>query len=294
MVARLLRLALFETYDDTCQWCRKPLIFSQMEVDHLIPQSCNDEEVAMLATMHGRPADFDVQATYNLIPSCGPDNRHKSDRHPPDAPIISLMLDKAAELAPKIERRAQRHSARNRLDKHVAMLLEHPDTASLDEARKQAIADAIGAVRLASTFSTGLPPSPARIHPIGGLHDFVPPSVIDITDAENFGAGDMYAVVERWADTDYDEAKELVAAAFDHDDGKLLSFGLRDVTELGYSDEIGAYLARLDLSVEYMFYPPDDVAAPADDRIVLDVWFELDDERGSVVSAFADMWTAFG
>jgi 5-methylcytosine-specific restriction endonuclease McrA len=95
-----IRVALFEAYSEICQWCKHPLVFADMQIDHIFPENSTPEKLAEMIEMHGQPSDFDVHATYNLVPTCGPANRHKSDRIPPVAPIITFMLETARKKAP--------------------------------------------------------------------------------------------------------------------------------------------------------------------------------------------------
>src|SRR3712207_3691898 len=108
----LVRLALFEAWDARCVWCRQPLFFNQMEVEHLIPKSLgehgNEQSKAEVLRLHGLDAQYDVHALENLAPSCRPCNGGKGDRPPPDAPSITLQLGRAREKAPGIRDVAER------------------------------------------------------------------------------------------------------------------------------------------------------------------------------------------
>ncbi len=289
-----IRVALFDAYNERCRWCDRPLVFADMQVDHVIPQSCEPDELAELVEMHRLDADFDVYATYNLVPSCGSDNRCKSDRPLPDTPIISLLLDQAREKAPAIESRADGLKSNNKLAKHAAILIGHPGLAEADESLKKQLLDAMSGFAFAYASETGERLQAERVHAMGSCHDYVAPSIVDASAEQDFYENDMFALIQDWMDRNSGEAKDLVADAFDHDHGRILNAGIRDVTRLGYASQLDSYLARLDVPIEYLYVPDDNEPAPVDDQIVIDVWVELDDERENVETIVVDFWNSFG
>jgi hypothetical protein len=75
------REALWETWSKRCFWGKQPLKFSQLEVDHIIPESLLKEPEKLKEVLQGArlPADFNVQGYGNLVPSCRSCNGTKSD-----------------------------------------------------------------------------------------------------------------------------------------------------------------------------------------------------------------------
>jgi hypothetical protein len=56
-----LRLALLDVWGWCCYWRRRePLIPSETEIDHIIPDSIPADRLAELITQLGLPADFDL------------------------------------------------------------------------------------------------------------------------------------------------------------------------------------------------------------------------------------------
>src|SRR4051794_24640331 len=98
----LTRLAMFEVWGRRCTWCSRPLFFNEMEVEHLIPKGLQGIDRDDALTAHGRTLDFDLDTLENMAPSCGPCNRGKGAKPPPNAPVIALTLERANDLAPKI------------------------------------------------------------------------------------------------------------------------------------------------------------------------------------------------
>jgi len=111
----LTRLALFVAWDERCVWCRLPLFFDEMEVEHLLPKSLEGKAKEDALSQHGRPADFDLNSLENLAPSCRPCNGGKGKQLPPDAPIVATLLEKARSRASDIRDDATRFASNRRI-----------------------------------------------------------------------------------------------------------------------------------------------------------------------------------
>jgi hypothetical protein len=114
-----LRAALLAAWEDRCAWCRRWIAVTETEVDHLVPQGVTGESLAGILTLHGLPHDYDVQATRNLVPSCRRCNRLKGAKPAPDAPIVALVIQKAASVAPRVDE----HAAKLLTDRSVGRAL---------------------------------------------------------------------------------------------------------------------------------------------------------------------------
>lgn len=112
----LTRLAIFKAWNERCVWCRIPLFFSEMEVDHVIPKSLDSEYAVPLIAAHGLADDFDLRSLENLTVSCGPCNAGKGRKPPPEAPSITLVLATARSHAPGIAQRVGKLRGRRKLD----------------------------------------------------------------------------------------------------------------------------------------------------------------------------------
>ena len=137
---------MFEAWGEKCVWCGRPLFFDLMEVEHLLPKSLKGEERASVLALHGRDEEFDLNALENLAPSCGPCNRGKGPKPPPDAPRITLLLRTAEERAPQIRVTAERSRGSRRLRQAIAVVAAGVQAG--DE-------DALSAVREAAGVLTG-------------------------------------------------------------------------------------------------------------------------------------------
>ena len=76
------RLAFWEVYNKKCLYCDRPLErTSDMQIDHLFPQELEKDETRFneIKKEFGLPNDFDLESYENLVSSCGPCNRKKSN-----------------------------------------------------------------------------------------------------------------------------------------------------------------------------------------------------------------------
>ena len=118
------RLAIFLAWDRRCVWCRVPLFFNDMEIEHLIAKNTPAEDLPDLLLLHNLPADYDVWATENLAASCRPCNLGKGRRPIPEAPAITMMLDRARENARQIREQASEFQTERGFASHLAALLK--------------------------------------------------------------------------------------------------------------------------------------------------------------------------
>jgi 5-methylcytosine-specific restriction endonuclease McrA len=76
----LLRFVLYEQWRQRCYSCDEPQPFAAIDIDHILPRSLSDEDLAHEKRQHGLPADFDLNRPANLAPICKRCNRAKSNR----------------------------------------------------------------------------------------------------------------------------------------------------------------------------------------------------------------------
>jgi hypothetical protein len=114
------RFALYVMGGRKCVWCGRPISFREMEAEHLIPRSLTGDDLQRVLALHDLPPDYDVEAVRNRAPACRECNGKKGSRIPPDAPIITMVLESAASRAQAVERRAK--AALSRRDVEDALL----------------------------------------------------------------------------------------------------------------------------------------------------------------------------
>ncbi len=120
-----IRLGLFLAWRQRCAWCDGPLTFSEVEVDHVIPQSLDGPALAEVLALHGLPSSYNVQGLQNLVPACGRCNGKKGKRPPPATPVIALLLERAARLVGQIEQGAAELITKRKVDNAAAVLRQN-------------------------------------------------------------------------------------------------------------------------------------------------------------------------
>lgn len=77
----ITRSAIWSSYNHTCFYCNKPLDWEDLHLDHIIPESLssNIKKFEEIKSEYTLDANFDINATYNLVPSHSKCNSRKSD-----------------------------------------------------------------------------------------------------------------------------------------------------------------------------------------------------------------------
>ncbi|GAB1639639.1 hypothetical protein KRMM14A1259_00620 [Krasilnikovia sp. MM14-A1259] len=125
----VLRQALSEVWNRRCHACEEPLLFTETEIDHIIPRTTTPGDLADLITQHGLASDFDLDRPANLAPICRPCNGRKSNRRLLHARSTTTLLDIAKAHAPEVVRRVNSHHTTNT----VARDLNRVATANLSD-----------------------------------------------------------------------------------------------------------------------------------------------------------------
>jgi 5-methylcytosine-specific restriction endonuclease McrA len=160
------RFAIFLTWGQQCVWCKRPLTFREMEIDHLIPKSLNDYELAEALALHGLPETYAVESKSNLAPSCHICNQNKARRLPPAAPAMTLLLETAKKLESEVEKRATSFAARKGLDHALGVVLATAAAGGLDNKAREQLREALDVIA-PSVIETGAlaPDKEVALHP---------------------------------------------------------------------------------------------------------------------------------
>ena len=99
-----MRHAIWLVHNRRCAYCYEPVPFSDLSVDHVIPQTLsNKPELAEVLNVLGLPEDFDLFSIENLLPAHHHCNRAKSaDIFDPHS--IEFLLRRAASASVNIRR----------------------------------------------------------------------------------------------------------------------------------------------------------------------------------------------
>jgi hypothetical protein len=74
------RIALYQAYGERCIYCRAPLLFREMTVDHILPQTLLEDPIrkSQILREYGLPEYFDFESYDNWLPCHHYENREKS------------------------------------------------------------------------------------------------------------------------------------------------------------------------------------------------------------------------
>lgn len=129
-VSDATRFAIFTVWPANCVWCRRPLAYREMQIEHLIPKYLVDgsaadpegraKELAELIELHKLPEAFDLHSEENLAPSCGPCNSQKGDGRPPG--VVGILLSRAAKYAGAVRRNAATTMSKQKFQNALGVL----------------------------------------------------------------------------------------------------------------------------------------------------------------------------
>lgn len=115
------RFAVFSTHLAKCYMCSSPVDLQTMQVDHIIPESLQNDQARLQAVRK----DFDLQDEFDLnsyenwLPSCGPCNTSKGSEVFRSTPLIQRQLDRAAAKADKAREFAKKTVANAALGRAI-------------------------------------------------------------------------------------------------------------------------------------------------------------------------------
>lgn len=129
------------------------------------PKFDRSRAIAALAA-HGLTGDYDLQATTNLVPSCGSCNGQKGKRPPPQAPIIALLFERAARRAPDVDDRSRRLTSKRSIERALGVINASAASGALDDETRKRLQAAIetAAPEIQSTLALTTPVT-ISLHP---------------------------------------------------------------------------------------------------------------------------------
>jgi hypothetical protein len=99
------RRALWEAHRKRCLYCRQPLLFKELLIDHVVPEALLRDSArwANIRASHGLDETFDLQGDGNLAPACHPCNSEKLDHILPPG-RLAILLARIQERIPEVGR----------------------------------------------------------------------------------------------------------------------------------------------------------------------------------------------
>lgn len=98
------RHAIYTVHGERCYQCRCPIDLLTFEVDHVIPESLLTDAVRLSSVLQdlGRSSTFDVRSLENILPSCRPCNRAKSNLVWEPSLLVQRALQQAKDKLPAV------------------------------------------------------------------------------------------------------------------------------------------------------------------------------------------------
>lgn len=96
---------VWHAFDGLCFWCGTPLIFRDVTVDHVVPESVGDDEgkFTSIKAMYGLADNFSVNTFLNWVPAHGKCNQRKGQDLFSPSPAMIAILESVAKRAPIAE-----------------------------------------------------------------------------------------------------------------------------------------------------------------------------------------------
>lgn len=134
------RWAVFNAHGERCWLCREPVMFLEMEVDHILPESLgHTPKLSDVLTDFGLPPEFDLNSYENLMPACRRCNGRKRDTVFRATPAIQLELQYASERVDRAREIEKRFANRRDIERAVATLQKADEKGQLSEKVKDAV-----------------------------------------------------------------------------------------------------------------------------------------------------------
>lgn len=103
----LLKFGLLEVWKDRCYLCKTPVTFAVAEIDHIVPWTLPQVEVASIKAKYLTTKDaeaFGVHLVHNLAPACGGCNLRKSNASFEDVGALAIWLKDAHKKQAEVEK----------------------------------------------------------------------------------------------------------------------------------------------------------------------------------------------
>ncbi len=135
------RFAIYTTHGEKCWLCEKAVDLTDMEIDHVIPESLEGKpELADILKNFGLPEDFDLNSYLNLMPAHDGCNRKKGGHHFKATPVIQLALETCAKKEHRVEEALDAFLSERSLGIAVTRILAAAEAGTLDEKHHRRLA----------------------------------------------------------------------------------------------------------------------------------------------------------
>lgn len=98
------KYAVYSVLGPKCVWCKKPVFFEDVEIDHIIPESIEESTLKDLVTKFKLAPNFTINSFYNWASIHSKCNKSKSADTFNAAPFIAEILHRISKKVPEIEK----------------------------------------------------------------------------------------------------------------------------------------------------------------------------------------------
>ena len=138
------RYAVFTVHRERCWLCREPISLSEMEVDHIVPESLEGtEELREVIAEMRLPRDFRTNSHSNWRPAHRSCNRQKADHRFKPSPLIQLCLEEGIARAAHLADTAERFVSDRRIEIALCQLIAAQEKGALSERQRTTLSQVV-------------------------------------------------------------------------------------------------------------------------------------------------------
>ena len=102
--------AIWRVYGQKCFYCEQPLAFTEITIDHVVPEHISDdaEQLRAIKILYGLDTDFSINDYCNWVPAHPHCNRGKAATVYPATPALIMILEKAQRKGKQARKEADR------------------------------------------------------------------------------------------------------------------------------------------------------------------------------------------
>lgn len=92
---------VWHAFEGLCFWCGVPVSFQEVTVDHVVPESIEDDEGKLIAIklLYGLPEEFGINTFLNWVPAHAKCNQRKGQDLFSPSPAMLAILERVAKRA---------------------------------------------------------------------------------------------------------------------------------------------------------------------------------------------------
>ncbi|WP_165422250.1 HNH endonuclease [Rhizobium ruizarguesonis] len=217
-----VREAIWKAHGHKCLYCTEPLLFTELVIDHIIPEATTRVQLQAIIEGIGLRSGFDIYNWENHAPVCYPCNKRKLDTPFHDA-LLSIILKKIEAKLPMVEELIKKAKEDWELDKVLRTIAKAVDGGNVTHD------DIIKHVEFMKRFPHGIrgsrvpaPPASPEKRVLGIEFSGLPikvrlaPAVQDYIDDLQITVGQLASQVEESVITRHFQIKTSPAPSWSH------------------------------------------------------------------------------